>query len=335
MANLRRWSSTASGNASVAGGAATINFAEGQLPSTVNNSAREMMAQLRSVYTPDEWGWVETSATASVASQTTFKMAGDQTSFWTAGRRWRLKSGSTTRYGAVVSASYTAETTVTVTVDSGSLSASHTLAALSSLTDNHLPSTLNYVTSAGLTSALAPYITSNSVSVMIASSLTPYASSNSVSSMITTRLASYAASNSVSVMIATQVAAGGGGSTLLGTITTTSGASQSLPSLVLTSYKFLRLVWNGVSHTTSAFLLIGNSTGDDVQCCTAFAGGSTLKGIMDIDLNTGIGTFVGDATGTLDFYSFDSAITTASTDISVAPSAGSFDLGSIRVYGVK
>jgi len=141
MANLRRWSSSASGNSSVAGGANTINFAEGQTPGSVNNSAREMMAQVRSIYTPAEWGWVEHSATVSVASQTAFKLTGNQTTNWTAGRRWRLKSGSTTRYGSVVSSSFTAETTITVTVDSGSLSASHSLAALSPLdaTANQLP----------------------------------------------------------------------------------------------------------------------------------------------------------------------------------------------------
>ena len=144
MANLRKWSSSASGNASVAGGANTINFAEGQAPSSVNNSAREMMAQVRGIYTPAEWGWVEFSATASVASQTTIKLTGNQTTNWTAGRRWRLKSGSTTRYGSVVSSSFTAETTITVSVDSGSLSASHSLAALAAIDSNHVPGFSDY-----------------------------------------------------------------------------------------------------------------------------------------------------------------------------------------------
>lgn len=144
MGNLRRWSSSASGNSSVAGGANTINFAEGQAPGSVNNSAREMMAQVRGIYTPSEWGWVEFSATASVASQTTIKLTGNQTSDWTAGRRWRLKSASTTRYGSVVSSSFTAETTITVTVDSGSLSASHSLAALAAIDSNHVPGFSSY-----------------------------------------------------------------------------------------------------------------------------------------------------------------------------------------------
>ena len=102
------------------------------------------MAQVRSIYTPAEWGWVEHSATASVASQTAFKLAGNQTTNWTAGRRWRLKSGSTTRYGAVVSSSFTAETTITVTVDSGSLSASHSLAALAAIDSNNIPTSARF-----------------------------------------------------------------------------------------------------------------------------------------------------------------------------------------------
>jgi hypothetical protein len=162
MANLRKWSTSASGNSSVAGGANTINYAEGQAPGSVNNSAREVMAQIRSVYVPQEWGWVEHSATASVASQTVFKLAGDQTTNWTANRRWRLKSASTTRYGKIVSSSFTAETTVTVEVDSGSLSASHSLAALSAIDGNHVPA--SYVTSSSLTTALGSYISSNSLS---------------------------------------------------------------------------------------------------------------------------------------------------------------------------
>jgi hypothetical protein len=158
MANFRKWSSSASGNSSVAGGANTINFAEGQAPGSVNNSAREMMAQIRAIYAPDEWGWVEHSATASIASQTAFKLAGNQTTNWVANRRWRLKSGSTTRYGTVVSSSFTSETTITVTVDSGSLSASHSLAALSSVSGDHVPD--NYLVLADL----AGYVTSNSLS---------------------------------------------------------------------------------------------------------------------------------------------------------------------------
>jgi len=176
MANLRKWSTSASSNSTVAGGSNTINFAEGQAPGSVNNSARELMAQVRSIYSPDEWGWVEFSATASVASQTTFRLVGDQTSNWVANRRWKLRSGSTTRYGTVVSASYTTETTITVTVDSGSLSASHSLAALSVVSGNHVPA--SYVTSNSLSAALASFSLSVSAAITVAmppGAVMPYA----------------------------------------------------------------------------------------------------------------------------------------------------------------
>lgn len=139
MPNLRKWSQSASGNATVTGGANTINWAEGQAPSTVNNSAREEMAQVRRIYRPDEWGWVEFSGTASIASQTTFKLTGNQTADYTANRRVRLTGGFATVYGAVVSSSFTSETTVTITKDSGSLSASMNIAAVSSAYDKNLP----------------------------------------------------------------------------------------------------------------------------------------------------------------------------------------------------
>lgn len=291
MVNLRKWSVTATGNASVAGGANTINFAEGQTPGSVNNSAREMMAQLRSVYTPSEWGWVENSATASVASQTTFKLAGNQTTDWVAPRRWRLKSGSTTRYGTVVSSSYTVETTVTVTVDSGSLSASHSLAALAAIDANHIPAT--YVTSASLSSA------------------------------------NYVSSNSASAMIAAQIAASPQGFTLLGTLTTTSGTSQTLSGLTLTSYKKLHIVFNGVSHNSGTGVTFSVA---GVAVTSNTAGGSFISGYIDVDLTTGYAIYTM-STGGLNSSSL--GITTATTSIVFAPSSGSFDAGSITAYGVN
>lgn len=135
--SIRSWSTTATGNASVAG----INFSEGQGPSTVNNSMRELMAQVaQQLNNPSNAGWVAFSATASVASQTTFKIAGDQTGDWVANRAVKLTGGSTTVYASIVSASYTSETTITIEGASGSLSASHTIAWLSSIMSQSLPS---------------------------------------------------------------------------------------------------------------------------------------------------------------------------------------------------
>jgi hypothetical protein len=122
----------------------------------------------------------------------------------------------------------------------------------------------------------------------------------------------------------------------LGSIDTSSGASATLGSLVLTNYKFLKLVFNGVSASAGTNFLIGNSTLDDVQFTDETSGaGSTFKGLAEIDLATGIGTSVMvDSAGGISPWAFDSAVTTATTTISVAPASGTLDAGSITVYGI-
>lgn len=168
MGNLRKWSTTASGNASIAGGASTINMAEGQAPSTVNNSIRETMAQLRAQYTFNQQIWVEHSGTASVASQTVVKISGNQTAAWVANRKCRFTGGSATVYATITSSSFTAETTITVGSTSGSLSSSMTIAALSAAQEEALPAT-------------SAFLTSGSASAMIASQLSTYITSASAS----------------------------------------------------------------------------------------------------------------------------------------------------------
>ena len=135
--SIRSWSTSAAGNnATVAG----INFAEGQLPSTVNNSARELMAQIRQWYDPDEAGWIDHAGTASVNSQTVIRLAGDQTGALMPGRRVRLRGGSVAaRYASVLSASFTSETTLTIADADGSLSASMTVVGLATATPASLP----------------------------------------------------------------------------------------------------------------------------------------------------------------------------------------------------
>jgi len=130
----------------------------------------------------------------------------------------------------------------------------------------------------------------------------------------------------------------GGGATLLGTISTASGASASLGSLDLTEYKFVELWFNGVSHsTTAATWLIGNSTSDDVQFTDGTqATGTSYIGSVRIDLATGIGVSILKQDGSgVSALPFDSAITTASTAISIAPNGQNWDAGSVRVYGIK
>lgn len=141
--SIKDWSTTATGNASVAG----INFSEGQAPATLNNSMRELMAQVRTEYDAERWGWVAYSASASVNSQTVVKTAGNITSDAVANRAIKLTGGSTTVYATIVSSSFTSETTITLEGASGSLSASHGILWLSSVYGQNIPG--NVVTGSG------------------------------------------------------------------------------------------------------------------------------------------------------------------------------------------
>jgi hypothetical protein len=127
---MKNWSTTASSNATVD----SINFAEAQLPSTVNNSARALMADVRTFL--DDGGWHNWGHTTTYASSTSFRIASDETAIYTAARRIRVVGSSTgTIYGVISSSAYSSpNTTVNITWDSGSLS-SETLAVSVSMLD--------------------------------------------------------------------------------------------------------------------------------------------------------------------------------------------------------
>lgn len=116
---LKDWSTTAGNNDDAD---AAINWAENQAPSTVNNSARAMMAVIRTWY--DDLEWRDLGHTVTYASATTFTISGDVTANYPTDRPIRC-TDSSTLYGVIASSSYGApNTTVTVTLDSGSLSGS-------------------------------------------------------------------------------------------------------------------------------------------------------------------------------------------------------------------
>jgi hypothetical protein len=131
--------------------------------------------------------------------------------------------------------------------------------------------------------------------------------------------------------------AASGGVTVLGNIDTSSGASASLGSLVLTDYKMLQLIVMGVSAGSTFTLLVGNSTSDDVAVTLSAGASSILTGNIFIDLADGKGaSSINNDAAAAYGTSFDTALSTATTTISVAPSAGSFDAASsIRVIGYR
>lgn len=120
--------------------------------------------------------------------------------------------------------------------------------------------------------------------------------------------------------------------TLLGTITTTSGASQALGSLTLTNYKFLRLVFNAVSHNGGASQ---GFTVNSVQVANTMSAAQPAYGVLDIDLSTGAGSSGVSREGGTPWGGANTGVTTATTTITVAPTGGaSFDAGSILVYAI-
>jgi len=135
--SIKNYSTTAGSNTSVAG----INIAEGCPAANVNNGMRAMMADTRSFY--EGATWTDLGHTPTRTGATTFTITGDFTANYVAGRRIRC-TDSSTLYGTIASSSYSApNTTVTVTLDSGSLSVSLTAVAVSIIdpTGDPIPST--------------------------------------------------------------------------------------------------------------------------------------------------------------------------------------------------
>ena len=125
MSKISTWSTTAANNNS----AVPDGWAESMMPSGVNNSAREMMAQIRDVWNDKEWfllGDGDGTTTFTYASATSVTIASDITSTYHVGRRVKVVGSNTgTIYGKIATSSYSSpNTTLAFTFDSGSISAS-------------------------------------------------------------------------------------------------------------------------------------------------------------------------------------------------------------------
>lgn len=132
MSGIDSYSVTPATNATADGGA--LNYAEGQAPSTLNNSDRQQTADIRSLANDLAWFQYGTgdqnvsthlAVPAVYASGTSFTIAGaDVTLVYHVSRRVRAVGVSTgTIYGSISVTSYSpTTTTVTVVWDSGSLS---------------------------------------------------------------------------------------------------------------------------------------------------------------------------------------------------------------------
>jgi hypothetical protein len=123
MAGIKDYSTTQASNTDLNG----ISTAEGMLPSNLNNAIRALMKNTREWFNDSEWveyGDGSGAYTAAYVSGTAFTIAGvNVTSFYHAGRRIKLIAATPgTIFGTISSSSFSTNTTVNVTWDSGSLS---------------------------------------------------------------------------------------------------------------------------------------------------------------------------------------------------------------------
>ena len=127
---VKDYSTTASENDA----AGSVNFAENQLPSTLNNSMRQVLADIREHL--ENGGFFNYGHTTAYASGTSFTIASTNvTAIYAVGRRIRAVGSSTgTIYGVITASAFSSNTTVTVSWDSGSLQ-SETLAISVSVLD--------------------------------------------------------------------------------------------------------------------------------------------------------------------------------------------------------
>ena len=122
---IGKYDTTAANNTTT--GTNTVSVAEGMLPSNINNAFRSVMADIRQWFNDGQWieyGDGAGTYTATYASATSFTIDGvDVTSIYHANRRIKLVAPTPgTIYGTISSTSFSTNTTVNVTWDSGSLS---------------------------------------------------------------------------------------------------------------------------------------------------------------------------------------------------------------------
>ncbi len=123
MAGIKDYSTTQINNSDLNG----ISVAEGMLPSNLNNAIRALMKNTREWFNDSQWveyGDGSGAYTAAYASATSFTIAGvDVSLIYHEGRRIKLIASTPgTIYGTISSSTFSTNTTVNVTWDSGSLS---------------------------------------------------------------------------------------------------------------------------------------------------------------------------------------------------------------------
>ena len=122
MSGIKDYSTTNLNNTTLNG----ISVAEGMLPSNLNNAIRALMVNTREWYNDSQWvayGDGDGAYTLAYASATSFTIAAvDVSAIYHSGRRVKAVGSTTgTIYGTISSSTFSTDTTVNVTWDSGSL----------------------------------------------------------------------------------------------------------------------------------------------------------------------------------------------------------------------
>jgi hypothetical protein len=144
--NIKDYSTTQASNTSLN----SIFVGEGMLPSNLNNAIRALMKNTRDWFNDAEWieyGDGSGAYTSAYVSGTSFTIAGaDVTSVYHEGRRIKVIAPTPgTIYGTISSSSFSTDTTVNVTWDSGSLSSealTNIFVGILSKSNNSLPTGL-------------------------------------------------------------------------------------------------------------------------------------------------------------------------------------------------
>lgn len=118
------WSTTAGSNSATP----PDGWPEGQAPSTVNDCAREMMAQIRTGINNIQF--VDLGVTPTQTGNTTFTLAGNQMQWYPYGNRVQANVGGTVYTGTVISSTYTTNTGVTLRFDGGLAPLTNSLSAV-------------------------------------------------------------------------------------------------------------------------------------------------------------------------------------------------------------
>jgi len=121
MSGIKDYSTTQASNTTLN----TINVGEGMLPSNLNNAIRALMKNTRQWFNDSQWveyGDGDGAYTAAYVSATALTINSvNVTAIYHAGRRIKVTDTAATLYGTIASSSFSSNTTVNITWDSGTL----------------------------------------------------------------------------------------------------------------------------------------------------------------------------------------------------------------------